>query len=70
MRYYFHVAGDHKDYEDKSGGLFLSLEEAMVEARTISDELATDGEYEGYNVTVVDEKGNLIDVVPVRARLH
>ena len=70
MRYFFHVGGDNRDYEEKRGKQFATLEEALVQARTISEELTFEGEYQGYKVNVVDGQGNLVDTVPIPVRLH
>jgi len=70
MRYFFHVEGNDQIYEDKSGGQFGSVEEALVEARTISEQLTPEAEYHGCHINVVDGRGNLVDAVPIPLRLH
>ena len=70
MRYFLHVEGHNRDSENKRGKQFATLEEALVQARTISDELTFEGEYHGYKVNVVDAQGNLVDTVPIPVRLH
>jgi hypothetical protein len=70
MRYFFHVEGDSRGYDDKSGEHCASVEEALVQARALSEELTREAEYHGYSVNVVDGRGNLVEVVPIPVCLH
>jgi hypothetical protein len=66
MRYFFHVSGDGKMFEDETGIVLPDAEAARLHASVIAAELAQDGDkYQGFDVYAVDEDGNEIARMPV-----
>jgi hypothetical protein len=66
MRYFFHVSGDGKTFEDEMGTVLPDPMAARLHASVIAAELAEDGdEYHGFDVCAVDEVGNEIARMPV-----
>jgi hypothetical protein len=64
MRYYFHVRNG-KDYPDETGKVFQSQQEALAHAAIFAAELAQDGDWDGFVVSVTDADGSVIAQVPV-----
>jgi hypothetical protein len=64
MRYYFHVRNG-KDYPDETGKVFQSQQEALAHAAILAAELAQDGNWDGFVVSVTDADGSVIAQVPV-----
>jgi hypothetical protein len=62
--YYFHVTNGRK-YLDEIGKVFPSHQEAMAYATVVAGELAQDGDWDGFVVSVTDENGGIIARVPV-----
>jgi hypothetical protein len=66
MRYFYHVSGDGKTFEDETGIVLPDAKAARLHASVIAAELAQDGdEYHGFDVYAVDEDGNEIARMPV-----
>jgi len=63
-RYYFHVRNG-KDYPDETGKVFQSQQEALAHAAILATELAQDGDWDGFVVSVTDADGSVIAQVPV-----
>jgi hypothetical protein len=62
-RYFFHLSnGD--TYPDTSGTP-LSKEEAIAYAIRVAAELAEEGDWDGYSVSLADANGNQIGCFPV-----
>jgi len=62
--YYFHVRNG-KDYPDETGKVFQSQQEALAHAAILAAELAQDGDWDGFVVSVTDADGSVIAQVPV-----
>ena len=62
--YYFHVRNG-KDYPDETGKVFQSQQEAVAHAAILAAELAQDGDWDGFVVSVTDADGSFIAQVPV-----
>jgi hypothetical protein len=62
--YYFHVRNG-KDYPDETGKVFRSQQEALAHAAILAAELAQDGDWDGFVVSVTDADGSVIAQVPV-----
>jgi hypothetical protein len=66
LRYFFHISGDGKTFEDDTGAILPDAETARLHASVIAAELAQGGdEYYGFDVCAVDEDGNEIARMPV-----
>ena len=66
MRYFFHVSGDGKTFEDQTGTDLPDALVARLHASVIAAELAEGSdEYHGFHVLAVDEDGNEITRMPV-----
>ena len=66
MRYFFHVSGGGKTFEDETGTVLPDAGTARHYASVIAAELAKDGnEYHGFDVRAVDKDGNEIARIPV-----
>jgi len=57
-RYFFHVLGDHRTHEDKTGTVLSGVQAANLRAVVMATELAKDPECRGFMVYVVDEDGH------------
>jgi hypothetical protein len=65
-RFFFHVIGDEKKFEDSDGTVLSGLEAAQQQAATIANEIAQGGEsYRGFLIYVVDEYENEVAQVLV-----
>jgi hypothetical protein len=62
--YYFHVRNG-QDYPDETGKVFQSQQEALAHAAVLAAELAQDGDWDGFVVSVTDADGRVIAQVPV-----
>lgn len=66
LRYFFHISGDEKMFEDETGAILPDAGTARLHASVIAAELAQGGdEYHGFDVCAVDEDGNEIARMPV-----
>jgi hypothetical protein len=63
-RYYFHVHGVGQ-YQDESGQLFYTPEEAIAHASVLAAELSQAGDWEGYRILVAHNDGSPIARIPV-----
>jgi hypothetical protein len=60
-RYFFHVRGDARAFDDQTGEMCPSPEAAEAKAANIASELAEDGEtYRGHHLVVTDHDRNEI----------
>jgi hypothetical protein len=64
MKYFFHVIGD-KNYVDESGEHLSGRDAAIARAAVIANELGADGDYDGFWIQIVDERGQEMGRVPV-----
>jgi hypothetical protein len=64
-RYYFHV-GNGKQYMDETGSVFSAPEGAIAHARVLAAELAQDGDWGGFVISVTDAGGRVLAQIPVR----
>jgi hypothetical protein len=62
--YYFHVRNG-KQYLDETGKVFPSQQGAVAHAAVIAAELAQDGDWDGFVISVADAEGRVIAQVPV-----
>ena len=62
--YYFHVRNG-KQYLDETGKVFPSQPEAVAHAAVIAAELAQDGDWDGFVISVTDAEERVIAQVPV-----
>ncbi|OSJ30454.1 hypothetical protein BSZ19_24955 [Bradyrhizobium japonicum] len=66
MRYFFHVSGNGKTFEDEAGTVLSDASAARLHASVIAAELAEGSDdYDGFDVCAVDEVGNEIARMPV-----
>jgi hypothetical protein len=65
VRYFFHVMGGNLPIEDDDGTLFSDTADAVAHAAIIANDLATDDQYRGYAVVVLDVCENVIARVPI-----
>ena len=65
VRYFFHVMGGNLPIEDDDGTLFSDTADAVAHAAIIANDLATDDQYRGYAVVVLDVCENVIVRVPI-----
>jgi hypothetical protein len=63
-RYYFHLRNGQR-YPDESGKVFSSTEAAIAHAALVASELTQDEGWEGFEIVVTDQQGNVITRVPV-----
>jgi hypothetical protein len=63
-RYYFHVSNGGQ-FLDEMGEEFSTREEAIARASILAAELAKEGGWSGYAITVTDEDGAVIARLPV-----
>ena len=63
-RYYFHVTNG-RQYRDEIGKVFPSHQEAVAYPAVVAGELARDGDWNGFVVSVTDADGAVIARVPV-----
>jgi hypothetical protein len=61
--YYFHVTNG-RQYRDEIGKVFPSHQEAVAHAAVVARELACDGDWNGFVVSVTDADGAVIARVP------
>ena len=64
IRYYFHVSNGGQ-FLDETGEEFSSREEAIARASVLAAELAQEGDWSGYAITVTDEDGAMVARLPV-----
>jgi hypothetical protein len=67
-RYYFHVRNDRQLFQDEVGSVFSTAKEAAAHASVLAMELSQDDDWEGFVISVIDERGNEIVRVPVKDR--
>jgi hypothetical protein len=66
MRYFIHVSGNGKTFEDETGTVLPDALAARLHASVIAAELAEGSDdYHGFHVLAVDEVGNEIARMPV-----
>ena len=65
LLYYFHVQNG-KQYPDEIGGAFPSRQAAVAHGAVLAAELAQDGDWEGFMISVTDVNGRVIVQIPVR----
>ena len=63
-RYYFHVSNGSQ-FLDQTGEEFSTREEAIARALGLAAELAKEGDWSGYIITVADEDGAMVARLPV-----
>ena len=64
-RYYFHVSNG-KQYLDETGSVFSALKDAIAHARVLAAELALDGDWDGFVISVTNADGRVAAQIPVR----
>jgi hypothetical protein len=64
-RYYFDVQNG-RQYPDEMGRTFASAEDATAHAALLTGELAQDGDWDGYVISVADAYGWIVAEIPVR----
>jgi hypothetical protein len=64
-RYYFNVRNG-RQYPDEMGRTFASAVDAMAHAALVASELAQDGDWDGYVISVADADGRIVAEIPVR----
>ena len=64
IRYYFHVSNGGQ-FLDETGEEFSSREEAIARASVLAAELAQEGDWSGYAISVTDEDGAMVARLPV-----
>jgi hypothetical protein len=62
--YYFHVTNG-RQYRDEIGKAFPSYKEAVAHAAVVAEELAHDGDWDEFVISVTDKDGAVIARVPV-----
>jgi hypothetical protein len=63
--YYFHV-GNGRQYPDETGQMFPSQREAVAHGAVLAAELAQDGDWDSFAISVADANGRVIARIPVR----
>jgi hypothetical protein len=64
-KYYFHV-GNGRQYLDETGQMFPSQREAVAHGAVLAAELAQDGDWDSFAISVADANGRVIAWIPVR----
>ena len=64
IRYYFHL-GNGGQFLDETGEEFSTRKEAIARASVLAAELAKEGDWSGYTITVADEDGATVARLPV-----
>lgn len=64
-RYFFHIVGGGRTFEDEDGAVFSGPEAARLQAAVIAVELAQNTDFQGSMVYVVDDDSREVARVPI-----